>query len=184
MATISHADLEALWTAAGGSPQTADVAAAIAQAESGGNPSNINNTAYPNLPGYHPPAQGNLPEYSVGLWQINELAHPTYRTGQLLNPASNAGAAVAISRGGRSFGAWSTYTSGAYKNYLTSGGTPTPQPGPTTGLTAENVEPSVFSGFRDWRNSVAKHLPTQLEGSRSTGEATLRLLTHRHKVRR
>lgn len=184
MATLSHADLEALWVAAGGSNATADTAAAIAQAESGGTTTQIDNTAYPKLPGYHPPSAGASPEYSVGLWQVNELAHPSYTTAQLLNSVQNANAAVAISNGGASFSAWSTFKNGAYKQFLTSGGTPAPQPGPTTGITATNVAPSVFSGYQDFRNSIAKHLPVQLDRSRSTGEATLRLLIHGHKVKR
>src|SRR5690348_12608829 len=118
MAVLTHAQLEALWIFAGGSNATADTAAAIAQAESGGNTAAILNTAYPKLPGYHPPSAGALPEYSVGLWQINELAHPSYTTATLLSQIGNANAAVAISSGGASFSAWSTYQNGAYRNYL------------------------------------------------------------------
>ena len=71
MATISHADLEALWVMAGGSQATADTAAAIAQAESGGNTSAILNTAYPNLPGYRPPSSGALREYLTRLQMLD-----------------------------------------------------------------------------------------------------------------
>lgn len=183
MATISHADLEALWVAAGGSPQTADVAAAIAQAESGAHPSAIANTAYPSLPGYHPVAPGNLPEYSVGLWQINLLAHTSYTATQMLTPRLNAVAAVAISKGGSDFGAWSTYKSGAYKNYLQSGGTPTPQAGTVAGLSTSYVAPSAHAGYIDLRNSLARHVPTQLQRSTMTGARTLRLLRRKSKVK-
>ena len=183
MATISHSDLEALWVHAGGSPATADTAAAIAQAESGGRTDAILNTAYPKLPGYHPPGAGASPEYSVGLWQINELAHPSYSTSSLLTAIGNANAATAIANGGASFSAWSTYKNGAYKNFLTSGGTPTPQPGPEAPTVGTVQAAHAFSGWADLRNSLNRHLPTQLERSKRTGETTLRLLVHRHKVR-
>lgn len=184
MAVLTHAQLEALWVVAGGSNATADVAAAISQAESGGNTAAILNTAYPNLPGYHPPGKGALPEYSVGLWQINELAHPSYTTAQLLTQIGNANAAVAISRGGASFSAWSTYKSGAYKQYLTSAGTPTPQPGTVAPASATYRPARAFSGWDDLRQSANHHLPNQLERSKRTGAATLRLLTHRSRVGR
>jgi Lysozyme like domain len=183
MAVLTHAQLEQLWILAGGSQATADTAAAIAQAESGGDTTRINNTAYPKLPGYHPPSPGALPEYSVGLWQVNELAHPSYTTATLLSQIGNANAAVAISSGGASFSAWTTYTHNLYEKFLTSGGTPTPQPGPEAPAVGTVQAAHAFSGWADLRNSLNKHLPTQLERSKRTGETTLRLLVHRHKVR-
>ena len=181
MATISHSDLETLWTLAGGSQATADTAAAIAQAESGGNPAAILNTAFPNLPGYHPPAKGNLPEYSVGLWQVNLVAHPQYTAAAMLTPRLNAIAAVAISNGGLSFSAWSTYKSGAYKDYLISAGTPGPQAGVTTGLTADTAAPHMHSGWADLRNSMNRHLPRQLVKSDTAVRAAYRTLAQRGK---
>lgn len=181
---LSHADLETLWVLAGGTRATADTAAAIAQAESGGNTNAILNTAYPRLPGYHPPGSGAQPEYSVGLWQINELAHPTYTTAQLLDRLQNGNAAVAISRGGASFSAWSTYKSGAYKQYLRSGGTPTPQPGTVSGTSSAWTAPSAHGGYADLRNSLARHVPTQIQHSAKLGRATLRLLASKSKVHR
>lgn len=85
-------------------------AAAVAMAESGGNPGAINIVANP-LP-------GNAPERSFGLWQINTLAHPQYDEGQLGDPTYNGQAAFAISSGGRNWTPWSTYTSGAYRAYM------------------------------------------------------------------
>jgi hypothetical protein len=183
MAILSHADLEGLWVAAGGSNATADTAASIAQAESGGNTSAILNTAYPSLPGYHPPGAGASPEYSVGLWQINELAHPTYTTAQLLASVSNANAAVAISNGGASFSAWSTYKDGAYKQFLQGGGTPAPQPGPTSGTSTAWIAPSAHGGYVDLRNSLARHVPTQLQHSQRLGVATLHVLRRKSKLK-
>lgn len=183
MAVLSHDQLMQLWVLAGGSQATADTAAAIAQAESGGNTAAILNTAYPNLPGYHPPGPGASPEYSVGLWQVNELAHPTYTTAQLLSQVSNANAAVAISNGGASFSAWSTYKNGAYKQFLQGGGTPTPQPGPTSGTSTAWIAPSAHGGYVDLRNSIARHVPTQLQRSQRMGVATLHILRGKSKVK-
>lgn len=88
------------------------VAVAVALAESGGNPSAHNATP---------------PDDSYGLWQINMLGNlgPARRAtfglnsnSQLFDPAVNAKAALAISSGGTSWGAWSTYTNGAYRAHL------------------------------------------------------------------
>ena len=183
MAVLTHSQLESLWVIAGGTEATADTAAAIAQAESGGNTSAILNTAYPQLPGYRPPSSGALREYSVGLWQVNMLAHPQYSVSSLLTPVGNANAAVAIASGGASFSAWSTYKSGAYKRYLTSGGTPTAQPGPSEATSAVAASPHAHRGWADLGNSVSHHLPNRIAASQRAGERTLRLLNHRHKVR-
>ena len=184
MAVLTHSQLESLWVIAGGTEATADTAAAIAQAESGGNTSRINNTAYPNLPGYHPVAPGNLPEYSVGLWQINTLAHPQYSVASLLTAVGNANAAAAISSDGAHFGAWSTFTHNLYERYLTSSGTPGPQPGPEAASPSGPEPAHAFSGWNDLQNSVNKHLPHQLARSQRHGEATLKILGRKHRVGR
>jgi hypothetical protein len=80
------------------------LAAAIAMAESGGVPNALASTAR---------------EYSVGLWQINTLTHPSYSRDALTDPAKNAAAAFEISQGGTNWRPWSTYTSGKYKMFLT-----------------------------------------------------------------
>lgn len=71
-----------------------EMAVAIALAESGGFPSEIANTSR---------------EYSVGLWQINLKAHPSYAKEQLLDPGQNALAAFAISKGGTDWRPWSVW---------------------------------------------------------------------------
>ncbi len=184
MAVLTHSQLESLWVLAGGTEATADTAAAIAQAESGGNPAAILNTAYPNLPGYRPPSKGALPEYSVGLWQINTVAHPGYSVADLLTPLGNAKAAVAISGGGASFSAWSTYQSGAYKTYLTGVPAPTPQPGPESSAPSGPEPAHAFAGWNDLQNSVNKHFTKQVAKSQRMGEATLKVLARKHKVGR
>jgi Lysozyme like domain len=46
------------------------------------------------------------PEVSVGLFQINTLAHPQYNADALKDPQLNADAAFALSQGGTSWQAW------------------------------------------------------------------------------
>lgn len=112
---LSYAQLKGLWIKAGGNPADADVMAAIALAESGGRPE------------AHNPVP---PDDSYGLWQINMLGSlgPDRRAKfglssnrDLLDPLTNAKAAVAIAAGGKNKVPWSTYTNGAYKRHLTGG---------------------------------------------------------------
>jgi Lysozyme like domain len=84
--------LMALWDSVGGNPNAAFLAAEIAIAESGGYPDSIS------------------PTDDYGLWQING-SHGSLAT---LDPRGNARAAVVISNDGTNWGAWTTYTSGAY----------------------------------------------------------------------
>lgn len=94
-------DLAQLWIDAGGNPGVANTMAAIAMAESGGNVGAQNSSSG-----------------AAGLWQILPSAHPQYNIQQLLSdPLYNAQAAVAVFKS-QGFGAWSTYTSGAYRQYL------------------------------------------------------------------
>jgi hypothetical protein len=88
-----------------------ETAAAVAMAESRGNPSAQNIVTNP--------APGNGPERSFGLWQINTLAHPQYPEHLLLDPTYNAQAALAISQGGTNWTPWSTYNHGDYRQYMT-----------------------------------------------------------------
>ncbi|HUY49818.1 MAG TPA: transglycosylase SLT domain-containing protein [Streptosporangiaceae bacterium] len=113
MATYSYAQLEGLWIQAGGSKSLAPLMAAIALAESSGNPGAHN-------------ASG-----ASGLWQI--LGAPTGWTGSTdwYNPQVNARAAVAKYRE-QGLAAWEAYTNGAYKQYLKGGVTAT-VPGGTPG---------------------------------------------------
>ena len=90
---LSCSGLEAVWEAAGGSHTEAFMAAEIAEAESGGNQYALS------------------PTNDYGYWQINGSHGPAMAT---FNPIGNAKAAIAISDDGRDWGAWTTYTSGAY----------------------------------------------------------------------
>lgn len=84
-------------------------AAAIALAESGGDP-----TAYnPETQACTPDGQG-----SYGLWQIYRKAHPEFECMDLTQPEQNAAAAFSVYATANGFHPWSTFKSGAYQKYL------------------------------------------------------------------
>jgi hypothetical protein len=128
---LSYADIEGIWIKAGGSAGTAPLAAAVAMAESGGNPNALNNNS----------GTGDL---SYGLWQINMIGTlgPSRRrefgiqsNSALLDPVTNAKAAVKVSNGGTNFSAWTTFTSGAFKKFLNGSVPPNQASGGTSGPT-------------------------------------------------
>jgi len=98
--TLNKAELEALWIKAGGNPAVANLAAAIALAESGGR--DINSP---------PNSNGTIDR---GYWQINS-SHGSQST---LDPLGNARAAVAISANGTNWSPWVTFQKGLYKPFL------------------------------------------------------------------
>ena len=102
----NKAQLEQLWTSQGGNPAAAGIAAAIALAESGGNPDD----------NYAPGPQ----EDSRGLWQINvaPTANPQYGKLNLYDPTQNVKIAIAMSQNGRNWRPWTTFTSGDYRKFL------------------------------------------------------------------
>jgi hypothetical protein len=115
----SYAQLEQVWINAGGNPQVAPVAAAVAMAESGGNPSAIS------------------PSNDYGLWQINSI-HGAQAT---LDVMANARAAVAISHNGADWGPWCTCWVNPGSNCGHHLG-PNPQPGsPASRYINPNVKP-------------------------------------------
>lgn len=103
----SFAQLEGLWIQAGGSRALAPVMAAIALAESRGNPDATGKAAG-----------------EKGLWQINPKVWGSLAT---YDPLGNARAAVHV-EASQGLSAWTTYTSGAYRKYL---GSAAPQNAPT-----------------------------------------------------
>lgn len=84
-----------------------NIAAAIALAESAGDPEAINNC---------PPR-----EYSVGLWQINLLAQPHLTKEEMFDPEKNAKEAYRLFKA-RGYKPWGAYThppeNPRYKKYL------------------------------------------------------------------
>jgi hypothetical protein len=92
--------LASLWVSAGGNPASADIAAAVAMAESGGRSSAENHNT-----------NGSIDR---GLWQINSV-HGALST---FDVRGNAKAAVSISGNGRNWSPWVTYQTGAYRQFL------------------------------------------------------------------
>lgn len=89
-------------TTAAGFPDP-KLAAAIAFAESGGSTGAVNRTSR---------------ELSVGLFQINTLAHP-YSITDMKDPKLNAHAAFTLSKGGKDWHRWSAFNNGKYKQFQT-----------------------------------------------------------------
>ena len=131
----TYGQLETLWEQAGGSKTLAPLMAAIALAESGGDPGAMNYT------------DNNGTQTSVGLWQVSSGSHsyPSSWT----TPQGNAAEAVAKYQS-QGLGAWGTYTSGAYQQYY-QGGTPAsalPQGGGGSGV--QQAQTDSFPGVPGW----------------------------------
>lgn len=113
MTTLSAGQLYGLARNAGLSPAASVIAAAVALAESQGNPDAVGDRALTDSK-WGP---------SVGLWQIRSL-RAEYGKGtsrdesRLTDPAFNARAMAEISGAGASWQPWSVYTSGSYRKYL------------------------------------------------------------------
>jgi hypothetical protein len=108
----TYAQLEGLWINAGGPKVLAPVAAAIAEAESGGCSTALN------------PDDNGGTQSSWGLWQISNGTH-SMPVANIYDAGVNAQQAVAKFNGaGQSFSPWGTYASGAYKQFLNSSTTP------------------------------------------------------------
>lgn len=101
MAQYSYAQLKQLWIQNGGNPLVADIAAAVAMAESGGRSDAINSSN----------SDGSTDR---GLWQINSVHGKLSTT----DPIANVKAAIQISNNGKNWTPWVTFVSGAYKKFL------------------------------------------------------------------
>jgi len=175
VATLTHSDLETLWVLHGGTQQSADMAAAIAQAESGGC-QYAKHGPTDDRPVKQCTYTFSMGENSYGLWQINRMAHPQYSAASLYTTDGNAVAAVAIANGGTSFSAWSTFTSGAYKRYLTGTVSTTPQPGSVFTPSPSDTATNSLRGWNDYNRALAMHLPTNLRNSQRLTRAAQRAL--------
>jgi hypothetical protein len=107
---LTYAQLESVWISGGGAASLAPLMAAIAEAESSGNPYALNAT------------DNNGTQSSYGLWQISTGTHTAPAT-NWYDPTVNAQLAVEKLKT-QGLGAWGTYTSGAYKQYMQSSTTP------------------------------------------------------------
>jgi len=107
MTTYTFDQLLGFAQQAGFQGQSADTIAAIAMAESGGNPYAVN---------YADPGG------SYGLTQINGAAWGAGAANTLGNPLEAFTQAFSVSQGGTNFTPWSTYNNGAYLQYATGSG--------------------------------------------------------------
>ena len=150
MTVYTYAELEGLRISAGGNRALAPVMAAIAEAESGGNSD-----------AWNPRDTNGLP--SGGLWQINPAP------ANWADPAANARDAVAKYKS-QGLAAWGTYTSGAYKGYLSNKTTPATN---VQGSPSAKQAQTVAAGASDCiiANPASVSLP--LIGSLSAGPSCL-----------
>jgi hypothetical protein len=100
MAKYTYAQLKQLWIQNGGNPAAADIAAAVALAESGGDSSATNTNT-----------DGSTDR---GLWQINSV-HGALST---FDVTGNVKAAIQVSNNGANWSPWVTYVSGAFRKFL------------------------------------------------------------------
>ena len=151
----SYGQLESLWVQAGGSRALAPLMAAVAMAESAGNPAANN---YDDNGGT---------QTSWGLWQVSNGTHNWPGQQDPNIPLNNARYAVAKYQS-QGLGAWGTYTSGAYQQYykgdvppssLPQGGGST-SPGTATDLSFNplNFDPlaPIVSGIQSLWNDAGK----------------------------
>lgn len=106
---LGYSEILALAQAAGFGADS-DTAAAVALAESGGDPR-----------AYNPETQACTPEGegSYGLWQVYHKKHHEFPADALFDPATNATEAFNVySQAGNTFKPWSTFKSGAYEKFL------------------------------------------------------------------
>lgn len=106
--TESYSELVSLAQNAGFSASDAGIAAAVALAESSGNP----NATHTNTDG----------STDLGLWQINNHAWPELAAGSWSDPQTNADDAFYVYQR-QGWDAWTTYKTGAYVKYMTNSGT-------------------------------------------------------------
>lgn len=109
---LGFSDLMTLAQNAGFSATEVVVAAAVALAESGGNPM-----------AYNPETAAGAPQGkgSYGLWQIYLHAHPEFEGVNLYDPQINANAAFKVYDEVGSFKPWSTFKSDAYLRHVPEG---------------------------------------------------------------
>ena len=106
--TLSYAAITRLWVTSGGNSRTANLAAAVAMAESSGRTG---------VTSANPDGGTN-----VGLWQLDTKGVGAGHTvAELQNPDTNARITVMGSANGTNWSHWEGYTSGRYKPFLQSG---------------------------------------------------------------
>jgi hypothetical protein len=155
---ITYAQAEGFWIAADGPSGVASIMAAIAEAESSLNPSAI---------------QQGQPYATTGwgLWQITpgNSVPSVGIDGALLDPLTNARAALVKYRG-QGLKAWTTYTSGRYKQYLQVSAPepptqPTPPPSPVPTVYLSDLATEVPMSMFESDNAAAVYMVTSWYGT-------------------
>ena len=118
MTTLSFSQLEALAGQAGFPPAMQPIMAAIALAESGGNPTALN------------PNDNGDTQSSYGLWQVSTGTHAP-PSSQWYDPLTNAQLAYQKWQT-QGLSAWGTYNSGVYRAFLPAGTSTAVSSGPPT----------------------------------------------------
>ena len=77
------------------------LAAAVAMAESGGNPLALGDAGT-----------------SFGLWQIHQPAHPEFDASRLMEPDYNGRAAMLVSKAGTDWSPWTMFRNGTYRKFM------------------------------------------------------------------
>jgi hypothetical protein len=134
---VNQSQIYSYAKAAGLPDAKAQIAAAIAMAESGGNASQVTNDS---------------DDYSFGLWQINmkgsmgpsrRALYGLKKNEDLLDPTVNARVMSEISHQGQSFGAWTTYTTSdpkhTYKRFMGTGVSLSDLPSGAVGFLAGSI---------------------------------------------
>jgi hypothetical protein len=149
VATLTYAQLEGLWIQAGGDPSQAATMAAVALAESGGNPSALNAT------------DNGGKQSSYGLWQVSTGTHTAPSPGWA-DPLTNAQLAVQKMQT-QGITAWGTYDSGLYQQFMESNVAPATDTSDSQGGPSAGNEPSTSSATavnspQDFANAVLAQL--------------------------
>jgi hypothetical protein len=163
MANLTEAQIEQLWTSNGGDPSMAQTMAAIAMAESSGNPGAYN--------GNDSNGKGGT-QVSAGLWQISTgTMSPIANWGD-----ANVNAKAAVQKyQSQGLGAWGTYSSGAYQQYMQGAAvTDTSLAGGTN--TGSGQDPAVaqyLESLYDVGHPNAPNAPSAVKSAYSTVTALL-----------
>lgn len=158
MANYSFTDLLNANLKAGFNAAQAAILAAIGLAESGGNSLAHNQ---------HGQTANSLAENSYGVYQINLLAHPEVTVNQATDLQSAANEAKKLfDQAGGNFSPWSTFTSGAYLQYIP-GNFPIPNPGSIATSAASDTAKSIISIFPPLQGllTAPRDLGTRVVGS-------------------
>ena len=88
---------------------------------------------------------------NAGLWQLDTPGGggAGFTVGQLQNPQTNADVAFKVSGGGRNWGAWETWATGAYRKFMTAAGRAAKTP-----ITAASATGSGGGSLLGWPGEI------------------------------